>query len=113
MVVRQRAEGGFADFATGTTANAYAAALTWKCVGYHRKTIILKNTHGANQLKFKVLVFDYPGGNEYELVAETALDAADLSKLVFNDAYARIVLQVKSSIADTHATYQVDYTGLT
>ena len=88
MVIKQRAEGGIADYTTGTTTNAYVSALEWKCVGYHRKTLILKNTDGANQLKFKIYVYDYPGGNAYESVAETALDAGDVSKSVFNDKYS-------------------------
>ena len=35
---------GLSNSATGTTANAYADALDWPCLGVHSKSIHLKKT---------------------------------------------------------------------
>ena len=117
----EREPGGLAETLTGTTTNDYVTILEWSCIGIGKKTIIVENTDGANTLTLKVFVRGYPNGSDYpeilyydELDAaqyERDLDPADLQRLRLNNAYAEIVVQAKSKVADTHATYQVDYAG--
>lgn len=99
------------DNPTGTTTNSYADALDWSCIGYQHKNIQLKNTDGANALKYKVLTYAYEGGNEYEEVAETVLAAGAVAQIILDYPYAQVKIQVKSSVGGSHATYEVDYIG--
>jgi len=96
---------------TGTTVNAYTNALEWSCPGIKNKGITLKNTDAANDLKFKVLTYRHPSGKSKEFVAETTLAATKTVDITLNDAYALIEVAVKSAVADTHATYQIDKVG--
>lgn len=96
---------------TGTSVNAYADALDWKCYGYPDKNIHLKNTHGANALDYKVLTYVFIDNNEIEEVVETELAHGDTAQIVLEHAYAQVKVQVKSSVGDSHATYELDYVG--
>ena len=102
---------GISDSLTGTTANDYTTALNWGCLGFSHKTINLKNTDGANALKYKVFTYAYVGGLPYEEVAETSLVAADTAQIILLYPYAAVKVQVKSSVTNTPATYQVDFDG--
>lgn len=104
---------GETDYATGTTTDSYADALDWLCKEYGNKTIVLKNTHSSNSLKYKVLVrAEYTNGQDAEEVSETTVTAGNLARIALNNAYARIKLQVKAASAGSQATYQVDWIGL-
>ena len=102
---------GLSDEITGATVNAYANALNWPCIGFTKKVIHLKNTDVANALKYKLLTYAYNGGNEYEEVAETVLVAGDTAQFVLNYVYAQVIVQVKSSVGGSHATFVLNYTG--
>ena len=102
---------GLSNEATGSTVNAYADALNWPCLGFTKKVIHLKNTDGANALKYKLLTYAYKDGNEYEEVAETVLAAGDTAQFVLNNVYAQVKVRVKSSVGGSHATFVLDYTG--
>lgn len=95
-----------------TTTNNYADALNWFCAGYGNKTIVLKNTHGSNSLYYRVLVRAHPDGQDAEEVAQTVLAAGNLARIALNNAYARVVLQVRAAVPGSQATYQVDWIGL-
>lgn len=99
------------DLLTGTTANAYADALDWDTQAIRDKTMVLKNEDGANGLKYKVLIAAHIDGNLTEQVGETALAAGETALIQYVKPYAKIVIQVKSSFADNHAPYQIDYIG--
>lgn len=99
------------DSVTGTTVNAYANALEWTCPGIKNKGIMLKNTHATNDLKFKVLTYRHPSGQSKEFISETTLAATKIADITLNDAYALIEVKVKSAVANTPATYQVDKVG--
>ena len=98
--------------ATGTTANAYADALDFECWMSANKTIQLKNTDGANALKYKVWTKTADGGFETAEVGETGLALATPVTLKYNDAFYNIRVEVKSSATDDHATYEITYIGL-
>jgi len=103
---------GVTDTDIGTTTDAYVDALDWACLGYGKKTIVLKNTDAANSLDYKVLVRAYDTGQDAEEIAETTLAAGDLVRIALANAYAGIKLQVKATIVGNQATYQLDHIGL-
>lgn len=94
---------------TGTTTNSYVAALTLDARSLARTTITVKNTDGANALKYKVEVrySDYANGDDYEVVPETEITAGDWAVDEWIYKRAMIKISVKSSVADSHATYQI------
>lgn len=102
---------GISDSLIGTTVNDYADALDWPCLGLPSKAIHLKNTDGANALKYKVLTYAHAGGLPYEEIAETVLAFGDTKQIILEYAYAAVKVQVKSSVGDSHANYQLDYNG--
>ena len=102
---------GISESLTGITTNDYAYGLKWISLGISSKNIHLKNTDGANALKYKVLTLAYHNGTEYEEVSETVLAAGDMAQIILNHAYACVKVHVKSSVAGSHAAYQIDYTG--
>lgn len=102
---------GISDKITGATIDAYAAALSWPCLGMGMKTIVLKNTDGANALKYKVLTYAHKDGVAYEEVAETEITSGNLAQVILEYAYAKVVVQVKSSVGSTPADYELDWVG--
>jgi len=102
---------GVSQTLTGTTIADYASALVWPCVGLGKKQIQLKNTHVTNGLKYKVLTYLDPDGMSSEFVAETTLAASGVDTFVLERAYAKIVVQVKTAVGTSHATYQLDFAG--
>ena len=112
--------GGITDSATGTSVNAYATILEWSCLGIGKKTIIVKNTGGANTLTIKAFVRAYPNGIDYPEILyydeevgyyERDLLPSEMQRLRFNNAYSELVVQAKSKVEGAATTYQVDYTG--
>ena len=101
---------------TGTTANAYAEAKRIDAKTLKEKMMVLTNTHATNVLKYKLEGYaaKYGVGQAFELVPETTLaGASEQALFTFQRLYACLVLSVKSSVTDTHATYQIDYIGAT
>jgi hypothetical protein len=94
---------------TGTTGPAYAGALDWKTEELREKTIVLKNTHGANSLKYKLVVYACAGGIAGEEIGESSLAAGETAKMLLLHQWDRVVLQVINGSGQ--ATYQADYIG--
>ena len=103
---------------SGTTTNVYADAMDWITQTYSRKSILLKNTHGANGLNYKLLTEmslaispDMQDPVQDEKVSEETLAAGEVAEFLYNRAYARMILQVKAEVADSQATYRIDRLG--
>ncbi len=103
---------------SGTTTNVYVDAMDWVTRSYTRKSILLKNTHGANGLHYKLLTqmslvisTDTQAPVQDEKVEETALAAGEVAEFLYNRSYARMILQVKAEVADSQATYRIDRLG--
>jgi len=94
---------------TGTTTASYVSALAWGTEELSKKTILLKNTDGANSLKYKLLGYAKEGGFSKELVAETTLLAGEIAEFHYDRQWHQLLLQVIDGSG--HATYQVDYEG--
>ena len=93
----------------GTTTPSYTDALDWKCHELGKKTILLKNTHGSNSLKYKLLGYARESGFARELVAETELLAGEVAEFHYDRQWHQLVLKVINGTGA--ATYQVDYQG--
>lgn len=103
---------GFAStYATGTTTDSWANALEWTgAMNYLHKTIIIKNTGDTNSMDYKVIIKAHATGSEYEETSGT-LAAGDVAKIVLNNHYAHVIVQVKSSTAGSPTDYRIDYCG--
>jgi hypothetical protein len=73
--------------------------------------LMLKNTDGANALKYKVLTYANKDGVAYEEVAETEITSGNSAQVILEYAYALVVVQAKSSVGSASADYELDYIG--
>ncbi len=94
---------------TGTTTSGYVNALDWKTAELDKKTILLKNTHASQSLKYKLSGYAVDGGMAKELVAETVLSAGEVAEFHYDRQWDSLVLQVANNSGV--ASYQVDYEG--
>jgi len=103
------------DTITGTTTDAYAAALTWTCWGFSNKTVTISNTGDTNSLTWKIGLYSYPDGIEhlFEYDGETEFDlaAAGVDLTLLTAGYAKAIIYLKSTAASNATTYQLDYNG--
>jgi hypothetical protein len=58
---------------SGTTTASYSDALNWMVSELSQKTILLKNTHASQSLKYRLLGYTTEGGVAKELVSEVIL----------------------------------------
>ena len=101
---------------SGTTVNAYANALEWQSSAFDKNTFIITNDDVANALTLKVLVLADSDGVQYPLelaagITERDLAAGDRQIVKLWYPYYAVYIAVKSTVPDSHATYQVDYIG--
>lgn len=94
---------------SGTTTDNYVNALDWMCAGHGSKTILLQNTGSTNSLTYNVITYAYAGGIAYTEIPDTQLTAGSIAQIILNNAYAEVVLQVKSTTAGASTTYRIDY----
>ena len=92
---------------TGTTVDIYTNALDWKTAELAQKTILLKNTHLTESLKYHLSGYAVPGDIARELVAETSLLAGEVAEFHYDRQWHRLVLQLKDGSGV--AAYQIDY----
>jgi len=102
------------DAASGTTANAYADALDVDTRGMKSMSMELANTDVANSLTWQLRCryADYTAGTDEEIVeapGEEPLAFGEKGLATLLKAYSRIKVQVKSTVADSHATYTLTY----
>ena len=83
-----------------------------------RKSILLKNTHALNGLKYKLLTqmslvvsVDTQEPVQDEKVSEQTLAAGKVAEFLYNRTYARMILQVKAEVPGSQATYRIDRLG--
>jgi len=103
---------------SGTTTNAYVDAMDWITQSISRKSILLKNTHALNGLKYKLLTQmtlaiskETQAPVQDEKVSEETLAAGEVAEFLYNRSYARMILQVKAEVAGLQATYRIDRLG--
>lgn len=102
---------GISDKIEGSTTNDYVSILSWPCMGITKKTLMLKNAAAANALKYKVLSYANKDGVAHEEVAETEITHGNSAQVLLGNAYAKVIVQVKSSAGAASAEYELDYVG--
>ena len=98
------------DADTGITTDDYVNAVDFHCSLFDTKTIMLKNTHASNPLKFRAN--GRIGGTQLTLVSETELLPLVTTKIISKAPLGVILVDLKSSSAGNHATYSIDWTGV-
>ena len=93
----------------GITTASYANALDWNTAELSSKTILLKNTHAALSLKYRLMGYVNGNGIGKELVPETILSAGEVAEFHYEKQWDRLLLQVMNGSGA--ASYQVDYEG--
>jgi len=94
----------------GTTADAYAAAATIDMRAHNQLKLLLANTDAANSLDYKVVCYAKHGGAlSVDEVTETAAAAGAVAEVTLTEKWAQVVVQVKSTVVDTPATYAYEY----
>lgn len=99
------------DSDTGATTGVWADALDWDTRQLGNKTIVLKNTDGANSLNYRVYTRAYHTGQNFEEIASTTLAPGASTRIALNNHYARVIVQVIDTTAPNHANYQIDHIG--
>ena len=95
---------------SGTTADAYAAAATIDMRAHNQLKLLLANTDAANSLDYKVVCYAKHGGAlSVDEVTETAAAAGAVAEVTLTEKWAQVVVQVKSTVAGTPATYAYEY----
>lgn len=98
--------------ASGTTGDAYSIALTLDARSFMNGTINIKNTHAANVLTYKITGYANYAGT-IGIADQAAADIAGLASITYertaNKARGKIVVEVKSKVASTPATFTVEY----
>ena len=94
---------------TGSTTDDWQEALRWACLNITHKTIIISNV-GSNAMDVEVYTLAHPDSQEFLETSQT-LNADDMLKLTFKDAYAQIVIKVKSNVSGSPTNYVIDYCG--
>jgi hypothetical protein len=97
---------------TGDTTDTYVAVLSWNCLGYSKKTLVLACTHGSNDLKYRIRGYAKSGSSFYdEIWAETTLVHGNSQPLVLENIYNVIALEVKSALPGRASSFILDYCG--
>ena len=95
---------------SGTTADAYAAAATIDMRAHNQLKLLLANTDATNSLDYKVTCYAKHGGAlSVDEVTEMAVVAGDVAEVTLTEKWAQVVIQVKSTVASTPATYAYEY----
>ena len=94
---------------SGNTTDSFTTALDWDTRYRGKKTIIIKNTGTANSLDYEVYTRAYyDGGVDYQETTGT-LAPGDVAKVVLDDVYARVFVDVKSTNTGNPTSYRIDY----
>jgi hypothetical protein len=97
---------------SGTTADAYKIILSFNCLGYSKKTMLLACTHGSNDLQYRIRAYAKSGSSLFnELWAETTLAHGDMQPFVIESLYSVIRVETKSAVAGRSSSYSLDYCG--
>lgn len=100
---------------TGTTTDEYATGLQWECYGFSNKMLLVGNTGEDDALTYKLLTYAILDGNEYLFedgsVTEFTVAANTVEKVSLTHAYARVKVQVKSTVSGSATTFQIDAVG--
>jgi len=98
--------------ANGTTADAYSSALVLDARSFMNGTILIKNTHSTNVMSYKITGYaNYAGTIPIADVSEADINAGASATYERSASKPRgkIIVEVKSKVASTPATFTVEY----
>lgn len=99
--------------ASGKTTDSYVAVLSWNCLNYSKKTLILACTNFSNDLNYRIRGYARSGSSYYsEIWAETTLAHGDTQPFFVEGFYNVITVEVKSASAGKASSFVLDYCGL-
>jgi hypothetical protein len=99
------------DTDTVTSTNSYVAVLDWDCNDFAKKTVMIENLSGSNDIYFKVNLCATDGGIEDEFVEETTLAYGETAKVTLSGRYDTLLVYIKSKVNGSHASVQIDWNG--
>lgn len=97
---------------SGATVDAYTSALTLDSRSYKTGTIVIKNIHAANALKYKITGYANAAGTipiADVSEAEITFGNSIVYERTSTKCRGKIVVEVKSSVTSTPATYTIEY----
>tara|TARA_Y100000310_G_C20552636_1_gene748899 strand:- start:466 stop:822 length:357 start_codon:yes stop_codon:yes gene_type:complete len=97
---------------TGTTTDAYVAVQETDVAAFRTTIHYVKNTGGANGLKYKI-EGTIDGSNYEELKTETTLASGVDYFETDTDAWDSIKISVKAAVGASQTTYSVTVKGIT
>jgi len=103
---------GYEDGAeNGITTDAWVTVFNWDTRELDKKTIVLTNMDGVNDLDYRVYTLAWTAGQNFEEIAQTTLLALDKAQIVLNNKLGRVIVQVKSTVLLTPASWGIGYIG--
>ena len=97
---------------SGKTTDSYVAVLSWNCLNYSKKTLILACTNFSNDLNYRIRGYARSGSSYYsEIWAETVLAHGDTQPFIIEGFYNVIKVEVKSATAGKASSFVLDYCG--
>jgi hypothetical protein len=97
---------------TGDTSDEYQVVLSFKCLGYSKKTLFLSCTHEKANLAYRVRGYANVESKTFiEIWPETVLAHGDMQPFVIDTYYALIAVEIKSANEGEPSSYSLDYCG--
>jgi CobQ-like glutamine amidotransferase family enzyme len=97
---------------SGATVDAYTSALSLDTRSYKTGTIVIKNTHASAALKYKITGYANAAGTigiADVSEAEITFGNSIVYERTATKCRGKVVIEVKSSVGSTPATYIVEY----
>ncbi len=95
----------------GITTNAWVTAFNWDTRELDKKTIVLTNLHGVNDLDYRVFTLAWEAGQNFEEIPQITLVALDSARIALNNKLGRVIVQVIDTVALSHANWEIGYIG--
>ena len=97
---------------TGNTTNSYVVILSFNCLIYLKKTLVLACTHGSNDLQYWIRGYARSESIYYdELWADVKLAHGNVQPMVIENFYNIITVEVKSATSGLASSYVLDHCG--
>lgn len=96
----------------GLTSNSYVTILSWDCLGFLKKTLILACIDQSNDLKYRIKGVAMPGSKYYdEICAETVLAHGAVQPIFIDDLFCKIDIEMMSAVLGRPSAFNIDYCG--
>lgn len=97
---------------TGATTDALTRAVSWVCLPYLKKSLMITNTDPTNALRYLVSGFVRAGSKTGAPIwPECVLKAGDSQPLHIEYCWELVTVEVISEVPGAHASYIIEYCG--